>query len=337
MYEIVIVLEIHSTHILVMRQGGQVVRILRRDGLHVGQKIFILPEDILTGESPTLIAFPTGPKHDTRHHAWARQLTSVAAALALCVTLLFAPQLAVDVYAVASIDGDASVQMQLDQNERILSICSVDGSIPQSRLNLFRGRSLDQLGPELIALLGNGVYLVGYAPQADQAGAQDLQLDQLFPNQKTILLVGTIQDVDAARQGSVSLGRYMAGLKAADSDWDDLDDLSLCELMSLLEQDPHWMDLEEFREALEEKQEDPGQDDDDDDEDEDDKGSHEDDDDDSQDAPLKDSPIAAPTAPPEQPPKNDSDTDSSSLDSSDEDEDEDDDNKSDDEDEDDDD
>lgn len=278
-YEKVIVMELHREWDLVMRPGGEILRIHKKEGLHVGDVIYILPEDILEAATDNkILFFPTGQKpaadpqeppktkkkSSHQHKILLRQLASVAAIFAICFSvLLFSNHLPVQVYAVASFDAAQGLQVELDQNLRILSVTSVDGSIPESMLAALKGRQLQDVESELRYLIGNGPCLLGYAPQSGEADPlMELQLRALLSDRGTLLLTGTAEDIPAAKESNLSLGQYIAGQQMHRPDQDMLDDwenLSTDELEQMLQmlmKTPHWTEKEDFREAVEDLQED---------------------------------------------------------------------------------
>lgn len=277
-YEKVIVVELKREWDLVMRPGGEIIRIHKKEGLHVGDVIYILPEDILGATKDNTILFcpagqqstastpePPKPKKKSSHQAkiLMRQLASVAAIFAICFSiLLFSKHMPVQVYAVASFDATQGLQVELDQNSRILSVTSVDGSIPESMLATLKGRQLQDVESELRYLIGDGPCLLGYAPQQGEADPwMELQLRELLSDRGVLLLTGTAEDIPAAKEKELSLGQYIAGHQLHSPDTDMLDDLDgmdaseLEQMISLLKSTPHWEEKEDFREAVEELQE----------------------------------------------------------------------------------
>ncbi len=277
-YEKVIVVELKSEWDLAMRPGGEIIRIRKKQGLHTGDVIYILPEDIISQKNDNTLLFcaasqpaatqnqeaPKAKKHARQTRLLLRQLASVAAIFAICFSvLLFSQHLPVQVYAVASFDADQSLQIELDKDLRILSVHSVDASIPESMLTSLKGQQLQDVERELRCLVGDGPCLLGYAPQTGEADPWlERQLQELFSDRSVLLLTGTAQDIPAAKESDLSLGQYLAGhhLPNADKDvLDDLDDLdaaALEQMINLLISTPHWSEKEDFREAVEDLQED---------------------------------------------------------------------------------
>lgn len=262
MYKKVIVLELKTAYALVMEEGGTILRIYRKDGLAVGDTIYVLPEDIYQEKrASAVIPFPAGGKGSSsgRKHSgrsvWLR-LSGMVAMLALCISL-FLPQFSVTAYAVASFDGDSSIQVELDQDGRILSAVSLDGSVTQDDLDSLKGKTIEDAAIDLNTWCGDGSILIGYAlmdgSEGDSATLQSIQA--LFTKQPVVCLSGVAGDVHAADEQSVSLGRYlMSQMKTDDLD-DILEELPPETIEQMLKENPAWSSHPEFQEALEERRE----------------------------------------------------------------------------------
>ena len=262
MYKKVIVLELKAAYALVMEEGGAILRIYRKDGLVVGDTIYVLPEDIYQEKrASAVIPFPAGGKGSSsgRKHSgksvWLR-LGGMAAMLALCISLVL-PQFSVTVYAVASLDGDSRIQVELDQNGRILSAISLDGSVTQDDLDSLKGKTIEDAASDLNTWCGDGTILIGYTlmdgSEGDPATLQSIQA--LFTKQPVVCLSGVAGDVHAADEQSVSLGRYlMSQMKTEDLD-DILEELPPETIEQMLKENPTWSSYPEFQEALEERRE----------------------------------------------------------------------------------
>lgn len=276
MYKKVIVLELKQEYALAMEEGGAVLRIRRKKAMQVGDQLYVLPEDLYTAkENGKILPFVSRKQDETHGMGWPRRLAAMAAVLALIITVML-PKLTTPARAaVVSFDARGEVQVELDANNKVLCATSVDGSIHQDDLNELRGKALSDLGENLQALLGNGPVVMAYAPVTDGA-AVDLEelLRQLFANQAAICLSGSEADVNDAEEQSVSLGRYLMGLRLTEDQlermedlldtWEDqdlpedqddlvedaLEELDLSGLLALSEQDPSWLSHPDFQEAL---------------------------------------------------------------------------------------
>ncbi|MBU5626769.1 anti-sigma factor domain-containing protein [Oscillibacter sp. MSJ-2] len=246
-----VVLELKESYALAMKEGGAVVRIRRRPQMAVGQRIYVLPEDLYQDRGKVLDFAPPVRRTGAR---MIRRIGGIAAACLVCISLLLTSRfLTPTAYAVVSLEAEQGIQVVLDKNYNILSAVSTGGDIPESVLAALKGRSILEMGPELERLVGGGTLLIGYAPEREEARGMEGSLRDLFQSRTPAFLSGRTEDVQAAERSGVSLGRYIAGRLMTEDD--DLEDLDQETLLELLAQDARWMEVPEFREALEEKRE----------------------------------------------------------------------------------
>lgn len=260
MYQKVIVLELKTAYALVMEEGGRILRIRRKDGLAVGDTIYVLPEDLYEEDrASNVVPFPAGGKSRAstgkrdRKPRWLR-VGGIAAMLALCITLLL-PHVSPTAYAVASFDGAVSVQVALDRHGCILSAGSPDGSVQQEQLNGLKGKKLEAAAAELRTWCGDGGLLVGYAlmdgDEGDPAALRTIQA--LFPKQPVVCLSGAAGDIRAADGQSVSLGRYLMSCMENEDLDEILEELPPETIGQLLQENPAWSRHPDLLEALEEQ------------------------------------------------------------------------------------
>lgn len=283
MLDKVIILELKEDYAIAMKEGGEVIRIKRKPGMAVGDQVYVLPEDLYT-EKSKVIPFQAATRSPAALRRIARMATAAAMVVLMIVALL--PNLATKAYAVVSIDGQQRVQMEVDKDQSVLEVSSVDGSLPDAQLQQLKGRNLFELGPELTELLGNGPLLVAYAPYDGASDPETEQaLRQMFGQTELVYLAGNAQDISSAAENSQSLGLYMLsllmneehsdfledfyedyfGLDDLDDEDDDLmeddsdkqedafEDLTLNELMDLAKAHPEYMKNSDFREVLSDK------------------------------------------------------------------------------------
>ncbi len=287
MVEKVIILELKESFALAMREGGGVVQIRLKDGMAVGDTIYILPEDLCVAEETGKILPFADQTRRTRRTEHVRRLAAMAAVVLLVCTLLL-PRFTEQAYAVASFEGRNAVQVQLDRDDRILSVTSVDGKLGEEELRWMEGQRVEDLGEPLVQLLGGGPFLVAYAPQDTSADTRKMEqeLRYLFAQEDLVYFTGRWEDVAGAEGKGLPLGRYLMGLlmTAEDSEqleriyeryqdlYEDaledleeeaehrpgrevpggkaLEDMTFGELMALVKQDATWMDDLGFQIAL---------------------------------------------------------------------------------------
>lgn len=275
----VVILELNEHYALAMKEGGEVIRIRRKPSMAVGDEVYILPEDLYEDQVQTggllamggAAAAAGGAKKKKSVEHW-RKLVAMAAMLALVLTLVV-PQLSMDASAVVSIDAQQSVQLTVDDENRVLSATSPDGTIPDEVLRRLKGKPLSELTPELVELLGGGPFLVAYAPKKDTPNEQaEAEVRSLFADQSSVYFSCNQQDVAQAESSAQTLPRYMLSLLISEEYMDLLEDyydqqdtpdspqeeqeervyeqMSLTALLDALKQNPALMQSEAFRDEL---------------------------------------------------------------------------------------
>ncbi len=222
MYKKAIVMEIKAAYAIAMEEGGSIIRIKKKDGLSVGDSIYVLPEDLYQGQEACsdsslhrfprkLVPFPGIKKSSLV------KIASIAAMLILCITLVL-PQLTVTTYAQASFDGAGSIQLSLDRNLQIIKAVSPDQSVSDSVLKALHGKHINEAGETLRSACGFDDVLVGYALTSEQedASSLDQELRALFPSHSVTFINGTSQDIENAEKESLSLGKYLTGQQDKD-------------------------------------------------------------------------------------------------------------------------
>lgn len=222
MYKKAIVMEIKAAYAIAMEEGGSIIRIKKKDGLAVGDSIYVLPEDLYQKEEACagsschrfqrkLIPFPGIKKSPLV------KIASIAAMLILCITLAI-PQLTVTTYAQASFDGAGSIQLSLDRHLQIIKAVSPDQSVSDSVLKTLHGKHINEVGNTLRSACGFDDVLVGYAltSEKEDASSLDQELRALFPSHSVTFINGTSQDIENAEKESLSLGKYLTSQQDKD-------------------------------------------------------------------------------------------------------------------------
>ena len=269
----VMIMELKEDYALAMQEGGGVIRIRKNENMHVGDQVYVLPEDLYEKQKEgKILAFTKNPH---RVKKALMHLTATAAMVAVAVILLF-PQVPMKAHAVVSFDGERSMQMQIDKNNKIIAATSCDSSLPQEELKQLEGKNLMDLGDELQKALGIGPVLVAYASENKEADeAAEAALRAMFQEQGLLYLSGSDMDISEADAAAQSLGRYLLSLKLNEEELDRLEDayeayfdqvfpeqpdddrleekyeaMGLQALMDMLQQDPSLINQEAFRDAL---------------------------------------------------------------------------------------
>ncbi len=284
----VIVIEVKENYAIAMKEGGELVRIKKKGNVAVGDKVYILPDDLYKEEKVSGVTVaPIANKKVKMNKNIFRRVASIVAVFILCFSFLMLPQFAKPAYAMASFDGEKSVQMELDKNNKILKVESLNNTVPKNELKKYKGKNINELDSEFNNLLGSGTILIGYAPEKEDWDKDEFvkKVNELFGTENVIYLLGNIDDIDASDDNDITIGRYIAGKMYLNDDLEDaLEELEYKELVEMLKEDPTWMEVPEFRDEIEDRREDLFDDDDDeneeDDDDDDDDENDEDDEDD---------------------------------------------------------
>lgn len=231
MYDKVVILEIKEEYCLAMTEDGAVIRIVKKDGLQEGDKVFVLEEDRFqrTAAETARVVVPFAKNRKVKKSSL-QKLTAVAAAVMVCIASLMIPQMTERAYAAVSFDGDKSVQVELDRDGKVIDAVSFDGTVSEEELKQLIGRNLSDLG-EMAADLNeedDELMVVAYAgledggdsddaPDGAAAGTSDGtpaatikgDLDSILAGRETLYLEGDKDDVKAAEKAGKSLGMYM--------------------------------------------------------------------------------------------------------------------------------
>ena len=112
MYLKVLVMEIKEKYCLVMTQDGEILRIKRKKDMKVGDQIFILQEDLYQGESEEQPVLQK--KNKNRKIFWGGIAAVAASAVLLVGVSAYVNQMNAS-YALVSVDGAMSVQLELNK------------------------------------------------------------------------------------------------------------------------------------------------------------------------------------------------------------------------------
>lgn len=273
-----IVMEIKENYIIVMDEKGVLVRVKKKNSLKVGETIFCLEEDKYNGEVKL--------KNNTMK-TWLIPLGAVAALLLILInpmSNMFSPNVN-NTYAVLTFDVNPSIEFDLDDKGRIVSVKGLndDGNILD--VESIKGLTVEEGAIKLKELLtsenylGNGnSVLIGFS----FVGGDNIQYEEMvqnvvkttFSETNVAFMKGDEQSLSIAQKQGVSLGKYEA-MNMLDEDGieEAFESLSTQELLDLLKANNSNVflnaeALDELQDELEDRLED-GEDEDDEKEDED--------------------------------------------------------------------
>lgn len=265
MYHKVIVMEIKETYALVMAEDGQILRIVYKDGMKVGDRIYILEEDILKKDSfkeenhASIIPFVERKKTGNQHKTLWKKMVAVAAAFALFVTsfaVLSKPEKA---YAMVSVDGEKAVEVVLNQKNRVKEADSKNDSLTREEKKKIKGEKVETIKNYFSQDLSDKeTIIVGYAFLEDESeeerAALQRRLEKTFGTEHLLYLAGDKEDVENAKKAGKSLGIYLAEQILAGEDFNKVvNEVTEEEILELLEKNPSFIENPALKKSIQEK------------------------------------------------------------------------------------
>ena len=265
MYHKVIVMEIKETYALVMAEDGQILRVVYKDGMKVGDCIYILEEDILKKDSfkeenhASIIPFAERKKSGNQHKTLWKKMVAVAAAFALFVTsfaVLSKPEKA---YAMVSVDGEKAVEVVLNQKNRVKEADSKNDSLTREEKKKIKGEKVETIKNYFSQDLSDKeTIIVGYAFLEDESeeerAALQRRLEKTFGTEHLLYLAGDKEDVENAKKAGKSLGIYLAGQILTGEDFNKVvNEVTEEEILELLEKNPSFIENPVLKKSIQEK------------------------------------------------------------------------------------
>lgn len=265
MYHKVIVMEIKETYALVMAEDGQILRIVYKDGMKVGDRIYILEEDILKKDSfkeenhASIIPFVERKKTGNQHKTLWKKMVAVAAAFALFVTsfaVLSKPEKA---YAMVSVDGEKAVEVVLNQKNRVKEADSKNDSLTREEKKKIKGEKVETIKNYFSQDLSDKeTIIVGYAFLEDESeeerAALQRRLEKTFGTEHLLYLAGDKEDVENAKKAGKSLGIYLAEQILTGEDFNKVvNEVTEEEILELLEKNPSFIENPTLKKSIQEK------------------------------------------------------------------------------------
>lgn len=198
----VIIMEVKDDYAIAMTSDFEFIKIKKKKSMTEGQKIYIVDEDICQGEEKTSLS---------NKNKLLKILGLIAILLGiLLLAFLFNP-FKKDTYATASFDGDASIELSLDENKKITKAISRDDSIPSGELENLKGKSFEYGIDEIDDYLENDNYILAscYVP----SGENDNYIDNIRTTidkelSDVIFINANKDDIKQAQKENKTLGQY---------------------------------------------------------------------------------------------------------------------------------
>lgn len=282
-----IIMEVKEDYIIVMKEGGSLVKINKKGDLKVGQSIYCFEDDLYIEKvvnkrkSFTSYIVPLG----------------VVAAL-LCVLCLpmikNTSPISNNDYAILTFDVNPSIEFNLDEDGKIINVSGINDDSNKLNIDNLKGLSLKEGASKLRDILSNENYLgnknsvlVGFSfiGKNDNASYEKMvqtTVKDTFTGTNVAFMKGNEDAIKKAKEQGISIGKYEAIAKLDEDGIEEaFENLSTQELLDLLKANNSNVFLnEDALDELEDEIEDRVEGDEDDDFDEDD---HDDDDEDSDD------------------------------------------------------
>lgn len=202
-----IIMEITPEYCLAMAADGIILRIRYKEGVQVGDCVYVLESDLWERQPISgggrLLRLPAARS--------IRNIGSAAAVVVICFALaLYNLTPTVSACSVLSIDGRNSVQVELDESNRILTASMLHGEPPEKQsVKSLTGKSLPEALKALSMAAGGEALLAGYAVLDDDPQRGE-SLRKFLNDAGIISLPGTAEDVKEAHKQAQSLGFYVA-------------------------------------------------------------------------------------------------------------------------------
>lgn len=235
MYNILI-LEIHDNYAIGICDDGQMLRIKMKKGLNVGDKVYVLEEDIIQSNNHDV------PFYQTNGF---KQSIVAFALIVLCVFVWHSS--ITPVYATLSIDGNGSIQLTVDRNGIVQDAQSLDHSYSEQQLSTMIGKSIQEIDFQ-------DPTLIGAAPHKNRLDENFIQLINQTFGDKVIIAYGDMEDIEKAEENNTSLGAYLIEYEESSEVIEELfENFSFDQLQQLIVDNPDIANNKLLNEIIEDK------------------------------------------------------------------------------------
>lgn len=199
----VIIMEIKDDYAIAMTPEFEFIKIKKKKSMQEGQKIYIVDEDICYSNEKV-------PFFKNKKFIKGLGLLAILIGAILAFWMLLNP-FKNNSYAVISLDGNSSLEMELDENKHVVEATSRDNSIPNKELDYIEGETLDDAIEHVSDLLENDNYvLAGYSISDQNNTAYDKDLKSTVQKYLpyTLFIKSDMDDVKLADSEDMTLGKY---------------------------------------------------------------------------------------------------------------------------------
>lgn len=180
--------------------------------MKVGDQIFILQEDLYQGESEEQPVLQE--KNKNRKIFWEGIAAVAASAVLLVGASAYVNQMNTS-YALVSVDGAMSVQLELNKKGKVKKAISYDHTLADAELKSLEGKELQEAAESLKLTTDDPKqkWLISYAFYQEEtlkdAGFQK-KLEAIFKEEDAFCLKGDKEDIEKAEEENKMLGNYLA-------------------------------------------------------------------------------------------------------------------------------
>lgn len=207
-----LIMELKKDYAIVMNDDGGMEKILIKPGMFVGQKIFYFEEDIVRASV----------QKSFRYSSFMKSFGSIAALFLIVFTFFYNYSIN-KTYAIVSLDINPSIQIEVDNNQKILNVTGMNDDGRNIDFTGVKGKNIND-GIKIIKdilvekdyLTTNKDVLVGFAfvKNGDETIYENCIKDAVLANfdkeNITYIKAEDRKDVEEAKEQGISLGRYEA-------------------------------------------------------------------------------------------------------------------------------
>lgn len=252
-----VVMEVKDKYSIIMKDDSTMVRLKNREDIKEGDVIVFLEEDIYDIKTSSNRNF--------------NKLFIPFVAIAASLMVLVLPMLSKNkdvAYALMSLDINPSIQIELDKNKKIVNIEGINNDGKRLNLNTLKGMDLESGLNQIKIILENQKYsvqndsaIVGFTfleNSMDSKYESDVKniVRNSLDKTKTAYISATKQDLEKANEQGISLGRYAASLNMKEDPEDEIENLSVEQILQLLNNKDNLYLNNEVKEELQDELED---------------------------------------------------------------------------------
>ena len=149
MYEKCIVMEIKDDYAIVMSDEGEMIRVKIKKGMHVGDNIYVVPEDYYKeGIKGEIISF-------IQNKNMLKKALGMVVTVLVCAVVAMTTSSMGSAYAKVSLGDDQQLEFTVDENYNIVDVVSKDGRFSEEELQGLKGLKLSEIDEKYKASVKN--------------------------------------------------------------------------------------------------------------------------------------------------------------------------------------